>query len=88
MNTISIDSDVYKGVEIYAQLLGINVKDFIEKAIISAVGKNKPTTGTIPLKSESELSPQVRSLIGNAAETDADDLDGRNERLEYLMEKQ
>lgn len=88
MNTISIDSNVYKVAEIYARLHNTNVKDFIENAIIAAVGKSTQTAGKYTMKSEAELSPQVRSLIGIARTADTDDINGRDERLEYLMEKQ
>ena len=81
MNTISIDSNVYKGAEIYARLHNINVKDFIEKAIISAVGGDGTKTAPCEagsMKAESELSPQVRSLIGIAGDSAANDLNGNS----------
>lgn len=88
MNTISIDSKVYKGAEICARLHNTNVKEFIEKAIIAAVGNNNQKAGAKTIKAESELSPQVRSLIGIARDVKAGDINGRDERLEFLMEKQ
>ena len=88
MNTISIDSNVYKGAEIYARLHNTNVKDFIENAIIAAVGKNAQKAVRCTMKSEDELSPQVRSLIGIANTADTDDINGCDERMKYLMEKQ
>jgi hypothetical protein len=87
MNTISIDSDIYKGAEIYARLHKTNVKDFIERAIVAAVGKNGQTDANT-MKAETELSPQVRSLIGVAREASVNDIDGREERMEYLAERQ
>lgn len=40
------------------------------------------------MKPEAELSPQVRSLIGAARETDINDINGRDERMKHLTEKQ
>lgn len=84
MNTITIDTDIYKGAEVYARKHNLNLKKFIERVILNAVSQ-KPA---FRMKPESELSPVVRDLIGIAKHTDTeDDLDGKDARMEYLSEK-
>ena len=62
MNTISIDTNIYRGAEIYAQMHNISITELAEKALLKVVGKKE----NFRLKKEEELSPAVRSLIGIA----------------------
>ena len=62
MNTISIDTNIYRGAEIYAQLHNISITELAEKALLKFVGKKE----NFRLKKEEELSPAVKSLIGIA----------------------
>ena len=83
MNTISIDTNIYRGAEHYARMHNISITELAEKAILKFVGKK-----TFRLKSEDELSAAVQSLIGIAKPSNQDeDVNGRDARMEYLSEK-
>lgn len=84
MNTISIDTNIYRGAEIYAQMHNISITELAEKALLKFVGKRE----SFRLKQEEELSPAVKSLIGIAKPSDKDeDINGREARMEFLSEK-
>jgi hypothetical protein len=85
---MDIDGNIYKGAKTYARSHNINVKDFTEKAIVAAMDQSEPTTRTSTMKPENDLSPQVRSLIGVARKSGISDIDGRDERMKYLTERQ
>lgn len=90
MNTISIDSNIYHGAEMYAKLHNVSVIDFIESAIATAVGNIARTRVSEPysLKAEKELSREVQSLIGIAKAPDVyDDINGKTARIEHTMEE-
>lgn len=83
MNTISIDTNIYRGAEIYAQTHNISITELAEKALLKFVGKKE----NFRLKKE-ELSPAVKSLIGIAKPSGKDeDINGRDTRMEFLSEK-
>lgn len=85
MNTIVIDTNIYKSAEIYAKMHNISIKELVEKAIQNVVGQRD---SSFKLKKENELSPEIRSLIGIAQPSkDITDINGREARSEYLSEK-
>jgi len=85
MNAIVIDTQIYKGAEIYAKMHNISIKELVEKAILNIVGQK---TQSFKLKKEDELSPEIRSLIGIAKPSATNnDVNGRDARMEYISEK-
>ena len=84
MNTISIDTNIYRDAEIYAQMHNISITELVEEALLKFVGKRE----NFRLKKEEELSPAVKSLIGIANPSGKDeDINGRDARMELLSEK-
>ena len=83
MDSITIDPTVYRQAEEYAREHNLSVRELVERSLATVFGKKD---GYV-LKSEEELSPSIRSLIGIAAGTDASDINGRDAREEYLQEK-
>ena len=85
MNTIVIDTNIYKGAEVYAKMHNISIKELVEKAILNVVGQRN---SSFKLKKGNELSPEIRSLIGIAQPSkNNNDINGREARNEYLSEK-
>lgn len=82
MNTITIDNNIYNWAESYAKMHNITLKELAEKALMMVVKKKQG----FKLKSEEELSPAIRSLIGIAEPNDKD-LNGKDARMAYLEEK-
>ena len=60
MYAINLNKDVFNGAARYAQKHNVSVESFIESLIINAV-KEKPK---FDYKSEENLSPLIKSLIG------------------------
>ena len=84
MYAINLNKEVYIGAARYAKKHNVSVESFIETLIINAV-KEKPK---LKYKSEEDLSPLIKSLIGVLPHhDDADDFDHKKVRMEYLTEK-
>ena len=84
MYAINLNKDVFNGAVRYAQKHNVSVESFIETLIINAV-KEKPKFN---YKSEENLSPLIKSLIGILPQhNDADEFDYKTARMEYLTEK-
>ena len=84
MYAINLNKEVYNGAVRYAQKHNVSVESFIETLIINAV-KEKPKFN---YKSEENLSPMIKSLIGILPQhNDADEFDYKEARMEYLTEK-
>lgn len=84
MSSVYIDHAVYRQAEEYAQRHNLSLKEIVEAGIHSLIGA-KMKVGK--LKSEEELAPEVRSLIGVASGSDTQDYNGHQAREEYLMDK-
>lgn len=84
MYAINLNKDVFNGAVRYAQKHNVSVESFIESLIINAV-KEKPK---FDYKSEENLSPLIKSLIGVLPQhDDADEFDYKKARMEYLTDK-
>ena len=84
MYAINLNKEVYNGAVRYAQKHNVSVESFIETLIINAV-KEKPKFN---YKSEENLSPMIKSLIGILPQHNyADEFDYKEARMEYLTEK-
>ena len=84
MYAINLNKDVFDGAVRYAQKHNVSVESFIETLIINAV-KEKPK---FDYKSEENLSPLIKSLIGVLPQhDDADEFDYKKARMEYLTDK-
>lgn len=84
MFAINLNKDVFNGAARYAQKHNVSVESFIESLIINAV-KEKPK---FDYKSEENLSPLIKSLIGVLPQhDDADEFDYKKARMEYLTDK-
>lgn len=83
MDSITIDSTVYRQAEAYAQKHKLSVRELVERTLTARCGKGE----TYTLKREEELAPSVRTLIGIAAGADTADINGRDARDAYLREK-
>ena len=84
MYSINLNKDVFNGAARYAQKHNVSVESFIESLIINAV-KEKPK---FDYKSEENLSPLIKSLIGVLPQhNEADEFDYKKARMEYLTEK-
>ena len=84
MYAINLNKDVFNGAARYAQKHNVSVESFIESLIINAV-KEKPK---FDYKSEENLSPLIKSLIGVLPQhDDADEFDYKKARIEYLTDK-
>ena len=66
MNTIAIDTNIYKGAEFCARNSNISTREFIEQAIRSAVNKSSvAVTSSGPMFqewAEYEVSPEVMAM--------------------------
>ena len=83
MEAINLNKDIYDGAARYAKSQNVSVERFVETLIINAM-KEKPK---LKYKSEEELSPLVKSLIGVIPQHDGDDFDYKKARMDYLTEK-
>ena len=84
MYAINLNKDVFNGAARYAQKHNVSVESFIETLIINAV-KEKPK---FDYKSEENLSPLIKSLIGVLPQhDDADVFAYKKARMEYLTDK-
>ena len=84
MYAINLNKDVLNGAVRYAEKHDVSVESFIESLIINAV-KEKPK---FDYKSEENLSPLIKSLIGVLPQhDDADEFDYKKARMEYLTDK-
>ena len=84
MYAVKLNKDVYNGAARYTKKQNDSVERFIETLIINAV-KEKPKFN---YKSEENLSPLIKSLIGVLPQhDDADEFDYKKARMEYLTEK-
>ena len=83
MDSITIDSTVYRQAEAYAQKHKLSVRELVERTLAARCGKGE----NYALKKEEELAPAVRTLIGIAAGADTADINGRDARDAYLREK-
>ena len=84
MYAINLNKDVFNGAARYDKKHNVSVESFIETLIINAV-KEKPK---FDYKSEENLSPLIKSLIGVLPQhDDADEFDYKKARMEYLTDK-
>lgn len=77
MNTISIDSNIYRGAEIYAKLHNVSIKQMVERYLQRfqmPVAHEQPSL-TLPA--------HLENLGGSLAGVK----DEKDERLNYLLEK-
>ncbi len=61
MTTISIDSNIYKGAEIYARKNNISIRELVENSLKKFIVSEKKETN---IRSVNELHPSVQALIG------------------------
>lgn len=84
MYAIKLNREVYDDAAKFAKSQNVSVEQFVETLIIKAVNE-KPK---FKYKSEDELSPLVKSLIGIIPQADgADEHDYKKARMDYLTEK-
>ena len=87
MNTISIDSDIYHGAEMYAKLHNISVRDVIEKSITMLVGKfqlDKSKTHGKQLEQAMALMDTMMVKGGKAVPADSEEF---NNALAFVKTK-
>lgn len=87
MTTISIDSNIYKGVESYARQNNISIRELMENSLRKFIVSEKKETYIRPVK---ELHPSVQALIGIGRKTgnsEIKDINARDIREEYLKAK-
>ena len=78
MNTIAIDSNIYKGAESYAKLHNISVTAAIEKAISMFLQKVQPKQKLMETTEFKEALAHVKSIVpsgGNPVPADENGLD-------------
>ena len=87
MNTITIDSKIYQGAEMYAKLHNISVRDAIEKGISLLVNdlqaKNKKSKN-IKLEQAMALMDSMMIQRGKPVPADADGMDALAE-MKYKL---
>ena len=77
MNTISVDSNIYRGAELYAKLHNVSIGQMVEKYLLRF---QVPTSRKLPsLKLPAHLEKLCGCLAGIEDEND--------EKLDYLLEK-
>lgn len=86
MNTVTLRNDVYEGVQRYAQRQNISVDEVVNNLVITHIVNASTPSSDKPafrMKTEQELSPVVRDLIGIMPE----EPDTTEARAKYLKEK-
>ena len=84
MATITIDTNTYNNVKIYAESHDVSVEGFI----VSLINKFVPSNKKYKMKSVEELSPKLQAIIGFAKPQHFDDdINGEKARMQYLYEK-
>lgn len=88
MNTVTLRHDAYASAQRYARMQNISVDEAVNNLVLTYMvhdsNMHYKETPAYHLKSEKELSPIVRELIGIVSETD---VNVKNARTEYLEEK-
>lgn len=88
MNTVTLRQDAYASAQRYARKQNKSVDEVVNNLVITyfvnASSMHGDDNEAFQLKSEQELSPIVRDLIGIASETS---LDAKEARAKYLEEK-
>ena len=77
MNTISIDSNIYRGAEIYAKLRNISIKQMVGKYL------QKFQMPVVKEQSSLTLPAHLEKLGGSLADV----TDEKDDKFNYLLEK-
>lgn len=83
MNTVAIDSNIYKGVERYAKLHNITVGDVVEKGVLLLIENFQPKQSIYKTKKFQDALDYVRTLKAKGGKPVPADENG----LEALVEK-
>lgn len=89
MNTVTLSADAYQQVLHYAEQQHTSVDEVLNRLVLTfIVGQpgNEHARPAFRLKTEQELSPVVKDLIGIASEG-AHGADAKEARMAYLEEK-
>ena len=66
MNTIAIDPDIYKSAESFARNNNVNIREFIERAILAAIPRSFVKADTSDTEQgtwrDYEVSPEVMAM--------------------------
>lgn len=87
MNTITIDTQLYKDAEAFAKKHNVSVRELVENYFQHLTHGGRK--GKEKMKEIEDLSPEVKHLIGiiPAEEEDYNDLNGDKYRYNHLKEK-
>jgi len=91
MNTISIDSNMYKGVSEYAQRYNMSIKEVVEHGIRLVLGTISTNVTSMKKSKTDKLSMEeaiefVKTLSATGGSPVPADEDGRDARIEkYLL---
>ena len=83
MNTVAINSNVYRGAEQYANLHNISVADAVEKAILLFLQKVQPKQKLMETTEFKEALAYVKSIVPSEGKTVPADENG----LDALVEQ-
>lgn len=87
MNTVAIDSNIYKGVEKYAKLHNITVGDVVEKGVLLLIENFQPKESIQKTKKFQDALAYVKTLKakgGKPVPSDENDLEALVEK-KYML---
>ncbi|MBR1688637.1 MAG: hypothetical protein IJ710_08950 [Prevotella sp.] len=89
MATITVSAETYNVAKSYADFKKISVDELIVSLINKLAIPKAAKQQQVALKPQTDLHPDLQALVGFAkpAQSSDEDLNGRQAREEYLMEK-